>query len=269
MADKASALPDYNNPPVNEVVFGVQFKKLDSFQTPHTGLLWEKLDREKFPKCQEMPPINHVLETPEGTVGSPSTIELFERPPFPRLLFFNSPGDQLIQVQQDRFLRNWRKLKADDTYPRYKTLYPEFQKSWQVFNSFLSDLGWAAPVIDQYELAYVNQMPEGQGWETLSDAGNVFKDFQCQTDQRFLPEPENISWRRIFRFPKNAGRLHVSMRLAPTKESQRAMLLELTARGYSDQKADEWFAMAHEWIVKGFADLTTDSVQKALWHLKQ
>ena len=269
MAEKASALPDYNNPPVNEVVFGVQYQKIDRFQTPHTGLLWEKLDREKFPKCQEMPPINHILETPDGTVGSTSTIELFERPPFPRLLFFNSPGDQLIQVQQDRFLRNWRKLKPGDKYPRFITLYPEFKKSWEFFKSFLKDMNLPEPVPDQYELTYVNQITQGEGWEKPADIDKVFRDFKCDVKERFLPEPETLSWRKIYRLPNQMGRLHTSLKTASTKEGKRVMLFELTARGFGSVSIDDWFEMGREWIVRGFADLTTDSIQKALWHLKQ
>jgi uncharacterized protein (TIGR04255 family) len=268
MADKASALPDYNNPPINEVVFGIQFQKIDKFETPHVGFLWETLGRKNFPQYKEMPPLPHIIETPDGTKGISPPIETFERPPLPRLFFINSKQDQLVQVQDDRFHQNWRKLKEKDAYPRYQTLYPEFKKSWETFKSFVRESGLGTPSPDQYELTYVNQLPQGQGWTCLVDIGNIFKDFQCKIDGRFLPEPESVDWRRIYRLGNEMGRVHVSLKTALTKEAKKIMVFELTVRGFSKGPMDEWFSLAHEWIVKGFADLTTDRIQKELWHQK-
>jgi len=265
MADKASALPEYNNPPVNEVVFGVQFQKIEDFQTPHIGLLWEKLNRETFPKCQEMPPIGHIIE--DGPKDQ--KIGMFEVPPLPRLLFINSDENHLVQVQQDRFLQNWRKIKPDDTYPRFRKLYPEFKQSWEFFNSFLHDTGLPKPIPDQYELTYVNQITQGEGWTNISDIEKVFRGFRYDVKGRFLPEPETLTWRKIYRLPNQMGRLHTSLKMASTKEGKRVMLFELTARGFGTMPIDDWFEMGREWIVRGFADLTTDSIQKELWHLKQ
>jgi len=268
MADRASALPDYQIPPVNEVVFGIQFQKIENFQTPHIGLLWEKLGREKFPRWQEMPTINRIIETFNGPKAPQFGIETYDKPPLPRLLFINSDENHLVQVQQDRFLQNWRKLKPDDTYPRFRTLYPEFKKSWDFFNSFLHDVNLPKPIPDQYELTYVNQITQGEGWEKLTDIDKVFRDFQCETSGRFLPEPETLNWRKTYRLPDKMGRLHTTMKLVSTKDGKRIMLFELTARGFGNASMDEWFAMGREWIVRGFADLTADRVQKEIWQRK-
>ena len=91
MQMKASALPDYENPPVNEVVFGIQFKKLQNLKVPHTGILWEKLGRDKYPECKEMPPLGHTTESfgEELSQSQSLTIEGFINPPRPRLFFIN------------------------------------------------------------------------------------------------------------------------------------------------------------------------------------
>ena len=268
MKEGTSALPDYGNPPVNEVVFGVQFEKIGGLQTPHIGLLWGKLDRKRFPTYQEMPPVNHIIEKEDGTIGLSLSIEAFEHPPLPRILFINEDKDQLIQVQKDRFLRNWRKLEDKNTYPLYRILYPEFKKSWDIFNSFLDGVDLPKPIPDQYELTYVNQIPQGQGWKSLIDIKDVFQDFQCETTGRFLPEPETVDWRRIYKLANQMGRLHVSLKMGLAKEAKKIMVFELTARGFSNESMDDWFAVAHEWIVRGFADLTTDSIQNAIWKQK-
>jgi hypothetical protein len=43
----------------------------------------------------------------------------------------------------------------------------------------------------------------------------------------------------------------------------------MIARGLGESKdrrgIREWFDTAHEWIVRGFADLTTDRIQTKVW----
>ncbi len=270
MERPSSPLPDYDNPPVNEVVFGVQFNKVP-IKAPDTGILWEKLGRKAYPECKEMPPLARVVERFDEPSSQPQrpTFEELSYPPLPRLFFINASKNHLIQVQQDRLHQNWRRLKSDDKYPRYATLYPKFVKSWRLFTSFVNELNLGASEPNQFELTYVNHIPRGQGWINLSDVENVFQDFQCKVGDRFLPEPENISWRRIYRLPDDSGRLHVSLRLAVSRETKdRVMILDLTARGFIPNKMDSWFDMAHEWIVKGFADLTAQPIQKSVWKKK-
>jgi len=272
MEGSSSALPDYDNPPVTEVVFGIQFNRLENLKAPHTGILWEKLDRNKYPECKEMPPIVHTIESFELIPSqTPSvTIEAFGNPPLPRLFFINEIKNHLIQVQQDRFHQNWRRLKSDDKYPRYVTLYPKFTESWELFKSFVKELNLGIVKPDQYELTYVNHIPRGEGWVNLSDVEKVFPEFQCKVGDRFLAEPESISWRKVYRMPNDSGRLHASLRLAVSKESNdRLMVLDLTARGFIPDKMDAWFDMAHEWIVKGFSSLTGKSIQDSVWKRKQ
>jgi len=270
MERPSSPLPDYDNPPVSEVVFGIQFKKLNTIKAPDTGILWEKLDRKEYPKCKEMPPLPKVIERFDVPSSQrPSiTIEEYEHPPLPRLFFINAGENHLIQVQQDRLHQNWRKLKSDDEYPRYVKLYPKFIKSWKLFTSFVKELNLGTLEPDQYELTYVNHISRGEGWVNLTDIENVFPEFQCRAGDRFLPEPENIAWRRVYRLPEDNGRLHVSLRLAVSRElSDRIMILDLTARGFN-KEMDTWFDMAHDWIVRGFADLTTQSIQDSIWKRK-
>ena len=109
-----SALPDYDNPPVTEVVFGIQFNKLENLKAPHTGILWEKLGRKRYPECKEMPPIAHIIESFDRIPPQSShiTIEGFRYPPLPRLFFIKEIKNHLIQVQQDRCHQNWRRLKS-------------------------------------------------------------------------------------------------------------------------------------------------------------
>lgn len=271
MQSSASSLPEYDTPPVVEVVFGVQFKDLKELKSPHMGAFWEKIGRADFPECEEMSPLVHVVETYDQPVSKSSTvtIEKLDLPPLPRLFFITKEKNNLIQLQRDRFLQNWRKLQEGTEYPRYKQLFPQFLKAWQLFNDFVEELNIGQLEPDQYELTYINHIRKGDGWTDLSDIERVFPEFQCKVGDRFLVEPEQVAWRRIYRLPKDMGRLRVSMQQATVVETKSPVLaLNLTARGFAKSGLSAWFDMAHEWIVKGFTDLTGPDIQKSVWKRK-
>jgi uncharacterized protein (TIGR04255 family) len=52
-------LPSYKNPPVNEVVCGMQFHASTKLRIPHIGSLWGKF-RTNYPLIQHAPPIASV-----------------------------------------------------------------------------------------------------------------------------------------------------------------------------------------------------------------
>ncbi|MBN1972461.1 MAG: TIGR04255 family protein [Sedimentisphaerales bacterium] len=271
METQKTVLPYYTKPPVNEVVFGIQFKKIQDFKAPHTGILWESFGRKKYPQCKEMPPISHTIENFDAvpTKTSPIIIEDIIRPPLPRIFFISEEKKHLIQIQEDRLHLNWRKLKTQDEYPRYNNLYPKFQEYWSSFITFIKDMNLGSVEPDQYELTYVNHIPRGDGWVDISKLEDVFKHIQPNVNTDFLPKPENVSWRFSYVLPNNSGRLHVSIRIAVNKESNNQIIIfDLTARGFIPDKIDSWFGMAHEWIVKGFTDLTTSYTQDTIWRRK-
>jgi uncharacterized protein (TIGR04255 family) len=267
MEKAESPMPDFGNPPVIEVVFGIQFDELRDMKAPHLGFFWEKLGRTEYPECQEMPPLASVKETYGETFEPSESIAMFRsRPPLPRLFYLNSKKDRLIQLQEDRLLQNWKKAEGPIEYPRFKALFPEFQKSWHLFLEFAQEQGLGNPKPNQYELTYLNHIPQGEGWLSPKDTVKVFPDFRCDAKTCFLPEPEGVSWKKIFKFPDNKGRLHASMKQAVHRETKKTVfVLDLTARGFSDKGLEDWFGIAHDWIVRGFADLTSIDVQKAIW----
>jgi uncharacterized protein (TIGR04255 family) len=254
------ALPSYKNPPVNEVVCGMRFHNPDNLRIPHIGLLWDKF-RSEYPIIQHAPPIAGA----KGEIPVDNATGL----PLPRVWFINKSDDQLIQFQFDRFYFNWR--RRQDDYPRYPYVIKNFESVLNTIVNFFNEfeLGELKPI--EYELSYINHIPKGQEWNTVDDLPRIFSDFVWkQTTGRFLPSPENVVWQTNFPLPEKKGHLIVNLKQAiRTEDKVPLFVFELTARrlleSTSKNAIREWFDVAHEWIVRGFTDLTTHEVQKVFW----
>ena len=262
-------LPSYEQPPVTEVVCSVLFKSIEGLLTPHIGLLWQRFQPE-YPFCDDVAPIAPRIETfGEQDIEPEPMVELSDIPPLPRVLLINNDGTRIIQIQGDRFVHNWRKISPESEYPRYESLIKGFQEHLSKFDTFLAeaDLRQVQPL--QYELTYVNQIPQGDAWSTLEDIGKVFPDFAWKANpQRFLSHPQSISWASVFELPDRLGRLHASVKYELVNNHP-TLLFVLTVRGigsYTSLEAlQNWFDIGHEWIVCAFADLTDEEIQTKIW----
>ena len=250
-------LPNFKSPPLIEVVCGVQFDGLPRFATPHFGAFWERLRRE-YPQTEDRPPLAEILE-PIGEVQQPPRVELVDLPPLRRVFFVDRTTNYLVQVQPTRFLSNWRKVLPDDDYPRFTTAYERFVNTWLEFRQFVDEMSLGALRCNQYELSYINHFPTSgsfpEEWTSFLRAA------PWPEKREFLPHPLAATSQLTFRLPDNHGMLRATITHGKREADGHAvMVVDFTARGPADGAAtnrDEWFSMAHEWIVRGFADLTT------------
>src|SRR6266566_564057 len=88
-----------------------------------------------FPDFRIPPVVENFATGPAPGFGF--QIEAFDVPPAPRLWFLNESGTELIQVQEDRFIHNWRKTDSGQQYPRYEYIRGRFNSELQLFSSFL------------------------------------------------------------------------------------------------------------------------------------
>lgn len=254
------SLPSFKNPPINEVICGVRFSPSDNFRIPHIGLLWERF-RYDYPKIQHAPP----LVSAKGDI----IIDISSGVPLPRVWFINEEDDQVIQFQIDRFYFNWRRRKKD--YPRYFHVIKQFENLWNIIVDFFNELNLGEFNPIECELSYINHILKGEGWETINDLSNIFTDFNwSQREARFLREPENITWQANFKLPDNKGDLIISLKKAiRTEDNIPLIVFSLTAKGPAESNDKDsvfkWFDLAHEWIVRGFTDLTTQEIQTKIW----
>lgn len=266
-----SESPEYERPPVVEVAMGIQFPRLEKFTAGHLGLYWSGIRRE-FPNIEEHPPIAHVIEDarPNPAGAMEQRLEFVDQPVLPRTWFYDSPGNHLIQVQQDRFLHNWRRLTRADDYPRYKAVRDKFFRYWDGFCGFLTDQGFPIPQPDQLELTYVNFIRQGEGWDAMPDLPQLFTWARWDPRQGRLEQPEVIRWGAKFLLPENMGRLHVDVQPAIASDDKALVLrFSLTARGKpSGESASEqmtsWYDTAQKAITSAFLNLVTDKTD-GLW----
>ncbi len=263
MSPKKSAaptLPSYRKPPVIEVACGLKFERLEKLKIPHIGQFWEKV-REEFPNCEHAP-----------TLGlGPDSIDLARGFPVPRVWMINKTGDRLLQVQHDAFFYNWRKRKDWKKYPRYRNIMKEFKRTLKVFENYLeeSEIGEVRPI--ECELTYINHIAREHGWQSISNLGKFIPDLAWRSSTaRFLPDPTQVTWNGTFALPDGQGRLNVKIEETVRRADDMPMLLfQLTARGIGAEKSPNalwnWFSVAHEWIVCGFADLTSLKIQRKVW----
>lgn len=255
---KSDRLPDFKKPPLNEVVTGVYFERLEGFKLPHLGRFWNCV-QDRFPYCEEAPPLLQTLSEDEL--------------PWPRVWLLNADKTSLLQIQKDCFLFNWRRVTGDESYPRYAKVVKEFLTYLKKFRAFLHDHDLPGPKIRNCELSYINHIPVGNIWQTPGETGKFAPDLKWRNTERFLPIPTSTAWTGVFTLPEDFGRLTVNL-----KHGQRRMdgnplyILEFSAKGLggdvSDSRIDEWFDLAHEWIVRGFCDFTDVDIQREFWERK-
>jgi uncharacterized protein (TIGR04255 family) len=202
-------------------------------------------------------------EQPESGVG-------FELP-LPRIWFINEKKNGLVQLQNNRFLYNWRKMQEEEAYPRYRAVIDTFKKNLTLFQEFLEEegLGSLSPI--ECELTYINHILKGEGWESVADIHDILPDLDWRSEsERFLPEPLHLGWQASFALPEDKGRLHAKLERAFRKiDNLPVFILELSAHGLGSNKSSDaiwdWFEVAHQWIVCGFSDLTSTKIQTGIW----
>lgn len=274
MNTRPDDLPDFEAPPLDEVALSVQFQPIQGLLTPHIGLLWEKY-RSQFPITEQHQPLDPVIER-FGHPGSPSLkFELSKSPPSPRCWFLNKDSTELIQVQQDRFVHNWRKINESEEYPRYEHVREQFAEEMKTFCEFVRTESLGEVLPNQCEVTYINAIStEGNIHHGL--AGTILAPISLNYSDGFLGEPENIRFSTQYVFNDEAGepmgRLHVSLKPAfKVSDKSPIFILNMAARGTprGNETKDilDFFDIGREWIVRGFASITTPDMHK-YWRRK-
>ena len=140
----------------------VQFEALTQLTSAHIGSFWQEV-RDRFPRIQEQPPLPSVPIERAGSRQGPLQLEIAQGQRT-RTWLLDDAERELVQIQHDRFIRNWRKTGEQDVYPRYEEhIRPRFEEDLCKFQYFLSEfrLGEIKPL--QCEVTYFNQIRPAVG----------------------------------------------------------------------------------------------------------
>ena len=235
-------------------------------------MLWWTQIRERFPKYEQAPPLPPSIETFEGPQEPRFEFQISDTPPTPRLLMLSEPGTEVLQIQEDRFGYSWRKLSPDHEYPRYVNIRENFERELAEFQNFLSTEGLGALLPVQCEVTYVNVILSEGVWDSHSDLGKIIPSAAPRLTEGFLSPPEQTRYASQYLIPGDGdvpqGRLYVNAEPGYLLDGEGPMyLMKLTVRGAPQGVGTDGIIktmdLTHEWIVRGFATLTSSEMHRA------
>jgi uncharacterized protein (TIGR04255 family) len=195
-----------------------------------------------------------------------------------RVWFVNESGNELVQVQNDRFIRNWRAMpKAAVPYPRWEEhVLPRFLSEFEVFRKALAEEGLGSPAINQLEVTYINHIWLNDVWKTHGDLNRIVRWWQPQPLSGLPVEAINLQsiHRIVNKSDEFLGRLHVTLQSGfappetPGTDDRGVFVLNLTARGKPDGDGDTgmraFLEIGHAAIVSTFEKMTTEEAHN-IW----
>lgn len=261
---------DFRKPPVNEVYLMVQ-TKTDFFPAANVGLL-VRTHAERFPKIQTHPLSARVIEPRPGkhvAMKLEVTDQLGQR-----LWMVNEDETQLIQIQADRFVYNWRQVPDHLEYPRYTSVRKGFLDEISALLRAAKIDPQVEDFIDLCEVAYTNVID-------IPDADDVRREvqrvFRCAPQpsldlvDRLKSEETTFTWTYTVDNEQGefVGRLRVITLGVRNRLTQRfAFHTQLVFRGQPSAptipSAMDFFDRGHLAIVRAFKAITTDEMH-ALW----
>lgn len=271
-----SELPSFERPPLHEVALAVQWDPIPELKAAHLGLLWQRY-RNRFPNVLhrgELPPMAERLGL--ANTSGPS-VSFGDEAPGPRLWFLNDDGSELIQVQSDRFIRNWRKASSEEVYPRYANhIRPAFKSDIGEFQTFLESEKLGPWTPNQCEVLYVNQVKQCDLWNDHSDIAEIFNNVIRfpPLSKNTAPEQAGFNMSYQLRDDDNefVGRLHITCSPIFSSGSEDPIyVLNLVARGQPLGEglngAMSFLDFGRSQIVHAFKSLTSEKAHKR-WGLK-
>lgn len=280
MAKSQLPLPDFGRPPVNEVVLSVQFEPLGPLLSYHLGEFWQSI-RSKYPKAEVHPPIDSTFERLGPPIFRPPgvQIEFAQAPLASRLWLLNEGGTELMQIQQDRFVHNWRKVLGDEAYPRYEHVRDGFRDELVAFAHFATSHNFGEIRPNQCEVTYINHIDCAAEARAHGDPAEVLRVLSRDQTYGALPRPESSQFAAKYLIEtdddagrKTVGRLHVDfVPVYTVKDNRPIFVLNLMARGVplgeGIEGAMRFLDLGRETIVRGFADITTSTMHR-VWERK-
>ena len=249
----------------------IQFRALDLGQLAAAWADWLPLSQERR-VLERMGPREDkdLLDQWFESLADPSGVIA----PAPRLWLTNHAGDEVVQVQHDRLVVNWRR-KGSGEYPRFHAVLKMLGEAWQRLGAVCDEFGYPVPVPELCEIQYINRLGIDEGIHTSEDMASMIIPWNGIADNEFLPESYLGGFNLHCHFPQDReGWLDIDgwTTASDADEGSEIMMLNLTSRGYAQENDFEsalaFFNVAHVWIVRGFAAVTSPYAHE-IWGRKR
>jgi uncharacterized protein (TIGR04255 family) len=250
---------DLRKPPVVETSLGCFFANIPGWNVLHFGALWGKF-RAKYPNVEFPPPVIQNTEPPITVQWKPgdSLVPI-------RVLFTDERKTQLVQLQTNLFLHNWRKRDESPTYEHYDHIVPLFKKDWEVFTSFLDEQKLKRPKFIRCEMTYFNHIVRGEHWNAYEDLPKLFRVWRGLDTNTIFKNVEQVAFNVVQAVGKGKVSVVVSpgVRLDDGKE-----ILQMTVtgariiEGSEDKDLFDGLNECHDIALKAFREFVTDEALK-------
>lgn len=264
---------------MSEVALAVQFGA-PVINVEVLGQLVSQL-KTTFPDSEQQPPLPPMVE--QTGLLNPPQIEIQFGTQFlmGRTWLLTGDGHYLVQLQADRLVLNWRRLGGDLEYPRYTALRERFAQLVELLEEVLRDNELDPATTNFVELSYINEIsvPGSDPGGAHPSLEAIFRVVDWSLADGFLGPPEDAQLQARWRIPTDqlphgatVGRLYfVASPGFRVIDQFPIYATNLVARivppaGAAADQAIEILDVGHDWIVRGFAELTTPAMHE-LWGL--
>lgn len=259
-------LPKFDSPPVVETVLSAQFNRLQGYTNAHAGWFWKNYLDSSWVKISQVMRLDDQFERfGEERKWAPRTrgFQFAPAESSERTHIQSEDGERMIQIQDSRFIYNWRKRSKD--YPSFEKNLPDFNDNFGKYSKFARDAGLGDIELNQWEVTYVNHIPKGELWQEPNDWSNLFPGFFVPASSLPNIDFDNFrgNWQSII--SDEYGRLYIDFSRGKilTEDGPEIIVIEITARGpISKEKGislEQGFKIGHECIVTAFTEMTSES----------
>jgi uncharacterized protein (TIGR04255 family) len=261
MTQPPARLPDFENPPVVEIIAAVQFAPIPAFEFAQVVALCQEF--ADWTPIDAPPAIPPIAEGP-GTVPSDETFFAFGSPPR-RLVLTRDNGRWTGQVQQDRVAVHERKTVARPSFQNVAPMLKDFAKrAGAVLDA---DLFADPHTPDLVEVVYDNRIAAADGgWKELDELHRVLRILSASAGEPpySTVERATVAFSYFLGHPEAMeGRLHVIGNPEQDENGLPVLSLRIISRRFvRDLDVEAVLEACHADIVSAFASVTTRNMHE-------